>query len=100
MANQVDFSVDQLTTFQKSWTVFSDPAFTVQANVAGFTGSMNVCYSFDQTQVIASYSTSGGNMSINVASSVVTVNIANTDFAAIQFPSQQNAASIDLVYDL
>jgi hypothetical protein len=101
MAIEVDFSVDQGTTFQKNWTVFMDPTLTIQANLVGFTASMNVCYTYDTlTQVIMAYSTSGNNMTINTNTSMITVDVANTDFDNVQFPAGQDADSIDLVYDV
>jgi hypothetical protein len=99
MAFEVDLAIDQGTFFQQMWTVFTEPTQTVLANLSGYTGAMNVCISYDNSQTVASYST-GNNMTINVASSTVTVNIANTDFNGIKFPSNEDADSVDLVYDV
>ncbi len=100
MATEVDFSYDQGTTYTKPFKVWMDPARSIEANLVGYAVSMNVCYSYDVTQVIASYSTDAGNISVNTDSSVVTVNIANNDFLNVQFPTGVDASSIDLVYDL
>jgi hypothetical protein len=100
MAYEVDFQVDQGTTFQKVWTVFTDSSFSIQANIAGFTASMNVAYSYDNEQVIASYSTGLGNMWVDTANSIVQVNIANNDFVNVVIPQGNDSSSIDLVYDV
>jgi hypothetical protein len=98
---QSNFTISQGTVFTKSFTVFIDPAMSVQANLVGFTGSMNVVYSYDTIgQVIATYSTEGGNMTIDAPNSNVIISIANNDFANVQFASAQDSSFIDLVYDV
>jgi hypothetical protein len=101
MAFSANISYDQGTSFQQNWTIFTDPSMSIQANLVGFTAAMNVSQSYDQvSEVIASYSTANGDMTIDTANSVVTVNIANNDFAVVPFPNSEDADSADLVYDI
>ena len=99
MANEVDISIDQGTSFQQNWIVYAEPTATVLANLSNFTGSMEVRYNYDSPLVVFAANT-GNNMMINVASSTVTVNISNTDFNNVNYPVNQDASSIELVYDV
>jgi hypothetical protein len=100
MAFSANISYDQGTSFQPNWTVFADPSMSIQANLDGFTAAMNVSLSYDQSSdVIASYSTANGNMTIDTANSIITANIAPGDFAVVPFPPGEDASSTDLAYD-
>lgn len=99
MPFRVDLSVDQGTSFDQVWTVCTDPAGLILANISDIvSGQMDIRATYGSPTILFNANTANGNMQINVVASTVTVDFANNSFNGLQF-ADTNADSVILVYD-